>query len=546
MVRRIIVFLIIMLGLVGCTQKSEPMSEDISEYLNENIDMSNVKDFDLDEAISQIESELDKVYVPKISNMYSATREFNYSVQGEFPSIDSKYELDAQYNRSFPAEVKASYTRADGLTMPNGFQDQLVRLFKRATGNSERINQNGFKGYYESYGAKLENTRFEVYKDGYSYSFQPPVLNPSDEDYDFISDTINSLDKAREFGEWEEIKSSFIQRIELPDAADYRSVRISFILNYDYYQSKEMKYTFDNNDTRYTFAAYEPDKAFNIHDLYFKANTEKTFTEKDSFYLFDKIDIKRTMISNRDRVKIIVYEWELDDLKYYLSVKDDRLDDPDFIEDYEEEYLEIIASSFDDYDGEPVEVTNEAAEKEELSDEDVAKAYDEVIDLYERAINEDWDKKQLDTEANFRMGTGSEELRSVPLDYGYIRYDLNGNGQEELLFGRVIDDKISDIDEVFILADDGEVVKVFEGGVFITVEFNDEGVMRVEDLVSESSSSSIHNTTFYDLTKRIDNKVDQSNESNLTKTKDVTDDNFSPIDLSNEPAHELYDFNFSD
>src|SRR5690625_1241114 len=368
MMKRIIVLLIIMIGLVACTGKNEPINGDVSEYLTEHIDMSNVNEFNLDEAILEIESELDKVYVPKISNMYSANREFSYSVQGEFPSIDSKYELDAQYDRAFPTEVKASYTRADGLTMPNGFQDQLVRLFKRATGNSERINQNGFKGYYESYGAKLENKRFEVYKDGYSYSFQPPTIIPDDpEDFDFISSTIDSLDKASEFGEWEKIKSSFIQKVDLPETDDYRSVRISFILNYDYYESKEMKYTFDDNDTAYTFAAYESEKAFDIQDLYFQANTEEVFTEEDSFYLFDERDMKRTIISNRDRVKIIVYEWELDDLSYYLTVKDDRLDDPDFIEDYEEEYLEIIASSLDDYDGESVEVTNEAAEKEELS-----------------------------------------------------------------------------------------------------------------------------------------------------------------------------------
>src|SRR5699024_6788138 len=245
--------------LTSCSSKQEEEPTNlILDEVNEAIDFSKVKAFDIDKAKESIDEELNRAYVPRLDNMYDASRAFNYNIQHERSSISSVYDLDEQSDE-YSTTVEATYRPAEERSFKEKIETYFFHLLKSISDKSRRIKYKGFTGYNALYGAKLDERRFQVEKDGYVYDFTPIQrrLVGYREDFDFFTFTIYSLNKADEYKEWEEIEKNFIPRVHFPNSSDYRPIRVEFTYCYDNDYTKELLFSFDNDDTWFQFGAYE-------------------------------------------------------------------------------------------------------------------------------------------------------------------------------------------------------------------------------------------------------------------------------------------------
>ena|SRR5699024_9825317 len=343
--KRIMMVVLLALVLVSCS-KAEDTSY-VSDYLDEEIDFEKVKAFDYDRAIEQIKAELDKPYVPDLEEMYRAERRFGYGVQTDWASISSEYEFDKQKDRAFSSEASARYGKIENKTFFEKAKEYGWHLLKKLFGYSRRINENGFKGYFTYYGAKLEHERFNLAKDDYEYYFRTPDRAPDTyENFDFVDYTLNNLHKANEFGEWEELEAGILQKIQLPDTSDYRVISFEVLYHYGEQTGGQFETYFDHDEVIFQFGAFEDADQFDPIDVYgYFANERDYELDESEIELADGLQVKRYLYYGilKD-IKALVYEWELDGLTYYLTVSDKRYEELDELEQYEADYIKLMES----------------------------------------------------------------------------------------------------------------------------------------------------------------------------------------------------------
>src|SRR5699024_7453812 len=130
--------------------------------------------------------ETEKVYLPAFDDMYQAVREYKFNIQDERAYIQSSYEFD-ENDSEFSNEVSAYYGKEEKEPIIDRGKEYLWHLIKKSLGKSERINQAGYKGYYTLYGAKLDDRRFYMIKDGYTYRFSSLRRTPKGfEDFNLV------------------------------------------------------------------------------------------------------------------------------------------------------------------------------------------------------------------------------------------------------------------------------------------------------------------------------------------------------------------------
>src|SRR5699024_3336255 len=154
---------------------------------------------------------------------------------------------------------------------------------------------------------------------------------------------------ADEYKEWEEIEKNFIPRVHFPNSSDYRPIRVEFTYCYDNDYTKELLFSFDNDDTWFQFGAYEESVSFDPDSLLLFMNNRNVSREVINFDLTKEVTVDRHIYHNFFDFKQVVYMWKWDGLHYYLSVTDERVEDFDMFKQYEDEYIDVIKSM--DYGG---------------------------------------------------------------------------------------------------------------------------------------------------------------------------------------------------
>lgn len=352
MMRRIIFLVLIILLLVRCGMKEDQNpNQNIVDSLNEPIDFSNVKQLDLDKMITKMEEERTKVYLPDLDQMYRSVRTYNYDIQHERAWIRSEYEFDEQKDHHYySTTVEASYAKEEKRPFTDRGKEYMWHLIKKIANKSTRINQDGFKGYDTLYGAKLDDRRFYLEKDGYVYYFSPLMRNPEGfKDFDYVQHTLNSLRKAVDFDEWEEMKAGILTKVLLPDVSAYRPKLLSFMHHASDVNKDELVYRFDNDETSFEFGAYEDGIDFDMHSFAVGIDLRDIHEDVSTRTLSNGLQLSRHVFS-RNRLyspydfKWIIYTWEMDELHYYIAVKDERVEKLDDLEEYEAEYMQLIES----------------------------------------------------------------------------------------------------------------------------------------------------------------------------------------------------------
>src|SRR5699024_9651565 len=221
------------------------------------------------------------------------------------------------------------------------------QLIKKLFGASRRINENGFKGYSTRYGAKLDQKRFYLIKDDYQYNFRMPNRTPDGyDDFDFVDYTLNHLHKANDYWEWEALEAGILQKVQLPDASNYRVLNFTAFYHDGEQAGGQFQLYFDHDEVIFKFGAFEDEGQFDPLDVYgFMSNKRDLEDEVSDLELANGLQVKRHLYYGilKD-VKAIVYEWELDGLTYYLTVSDERYEKLDELEQYEADYIELMES----------------------------------------------------------------------------------------------------------------------------------------------------------------------------------------------------------
>lgn len=104
---------------------------------------------------------------------------------------------------------------------------------------------------------------------------------------------------------------------------------------------------------------------------------------------------------------------------------------------------------------------------------DTLKNYDDLLDMYQTAITEQWEYEKL-FEAN--IGPYADERPAIPTDYGYELKDINGNGKPELILG--IDQSIQ---EIYTLIDD-KPEKIVGGNLRSEINIQHDGTIIESDM----------------------------------------------------------------
>lgn len=346
MMKRIVFLMLIILLLSSChMKKDDDTKQTMYDLLNEPIDFTKVKQLDFDNAVAAIEEEIPEVYIPEVDQMYRAVRSYKYNIQNERAWIESEYEFDEQKDRYFSTTINAYYSKAEKRSFTERTKEYMWHLIKKIGNNSTRINQNGFKGYYALHGAKLDSRRFNIEKDGYMYNFSPLSRTPDGfENFNFVEYTINSLRKADEFDEWDEIKDTILTKVHLPDASAYQPILLSFKQHYKDINKNEVEYIFDNDDSRFEFGAYEDGIDFEMPTYAYGIELRNIEEDVSTRTLSNGLLVSRHIFYKLFDFKWVVYTWDMDGLHYYIAVKDERVEKPDDLEKYELEYLRLIES----------------------------------------------------------------------------------------------------------------------------------------------------------------------------------------------------------
>lgn len=104
---------------------------------------------------------------------------------------------------------------------------------------------------------------------------------------------------------------------------------------------------------------------------------------------------------------------------------------------------------------------------------DTLKNYDDLLDMYQTAITEQWEYEKL-FDAN--IGPYADERPAIPTDYGYELKDINGNGKPELILG--IDQSIQ---EIYTLIDD-KPEKIVGGNLRSEINIQHDGTIIESDM----------------------------------------------------------------
>src|SRR5699024_5745130 len=291
--KRIVLSVMFAMLLVSCSQNEEV--DLMSDYLNDDIDFTEVEAFDYDRAIERIEAELDQAYVPDLAGMYQGVREYSYGVQTDWASIFSEYEFDDPGDRNLRTEASAHYGPIENKGFFANVKEYGWHLIKKLFGASRRINENGFKGYSTRYGAKLDQKRFYLIKDDYQYNFRMPNRTPDGyDDFDFVDYTLNHLHKANDYWEWEALEAGILQKVQLPDASKYRLLNFTAFYHDGEQAGGKLQLYFDHDEVIFKFGAFEDEGQVDALDVYgFMSKKRDLEDEVSDLELANGLQVKR-------------------------------------------------------------------------------------------------------------------------------------------------------------------------------------------------------------------------------------------------------------
>lgn len=309
----------------------------LSSESNECEEPQETKPFDFEQVITTMEKERQNMYLPALDkSVFFPIREYVYDVQEEYLEVKNDYDLDDKDDTILSSNVLLSiYKPRD--------EKELKQLGKDLK-KKEKVDTNGFTGFYGKKGAKLDTTYLELKKEDYRYSYLPSDRMPMGQD-NFPEIEINRLEKADHFDEeWKQIKNHIIDRVQLPDLTGEHVSNIAFIMNYDQTDAYKMRMNVGKDD--YTFYRYTARTKESMDEILISGLDEEDFDET-ILELSDHREVTRFTYrhTNQDRYKAVIkYRWEEDGLIYQIDVVD-----PDYSPFNQDEtdgqiYLDIIES----------------------------------------------------------------------------------------------------------------------------------------------------------------------------------------------------------
>lgn len=127
---------------------------------------------------------------------------------------------------------------------------------------------------------------------------------------------------------------------------------------------------------------------------------------------------------------------------------------------------------------------------------DIPPYYNELVETYRTAIDEQWNPSDLEKEGN--LGPNQYEPSPLPLDYGYVFADLNGDGFEEMIVGTHSNEKPW-IQEIYTITDKkSKPYKAEESAIRRSLSIYKNGTIEVFESYEAGRMIS---TTFYDVDK---------------------------------------------
>lgn len=347
--KKIMLALVLLLLLAACGKAEE--ERDIDVILDE---LKNTKGipFDLDQAIERIDEEVEKeLYMPVMDEMYDGERRYSYIVGRDDASIHSSYLIDDNPDYTFPPKVTIFYNDAGKKSLTQKGKRYGEHLWKKALGYSTKINEDGFKGYYSASGAKMDTWAFNLEKAGYNYTISHLQTTPKNyENFDYISFTIDSLEKVSHFTEWDELKDGIISKLALPNTEDYRVGSFQTYYHYDDDRTGEIHLDFENDEVSYQLYVFKDERYFQPRQR-FNINKSSSDIRKKEEEVYSKLpDLQLNYYEEHvflKKLHLYFYSWEQAGLKYYLVVDDDRVEEAEDLANYEGEYIELIESVLD-------------------------------------------------------------------------------------------------------------------------------------------------------------------------------------------------------